>query len=306
MDPTELRKQLKTNPSLITITGKEPYFIKLAKDLVISHFTKADMRDYNLDFIPAIAGRAEVLSCLQQTPFDSSYRLCIMEKNATQYAGFRNSTTVILDLEGKLQNPHLKIDAGRLYGMKLRAFVKSQAKKLDIDLDPKSVAHFIATNGNDIHTLLNELSKLHLCGDHSNRSISLISSINTAKLNDLIVAVAVKSPSKALSTYHDLASSGSSDSQLFGFMVKQFAILGELITTSRKDKGMDDDAAFKTFDHKRLSAYVSSFDVTYLSKVILLLAKHEMDVKVGRIPFHVLMLALVRRDFTPLAKFVEY
>lgn len=297
MDVKQLRKDLKLYPRLISLVGTESVFIEQAKDEIIKNFINKGTEDFNINFISSESDK-EIVTLLQEMPFDSDFKVVFMN-NAHKFQNKSAKTTVLVSLDNSLNKPHLVIDCKKLYGRSLRAYVSSKAKQLNLDFDKEDVAKFVELNGNDLRVLDNELFKVHLLGQKSFKILKDLSASNlTSKLDDIAKALATKNIYLALNSYEELVDLGSSPSSIFGYIVYIFRSLLNVLWV-KDDKDLEDYDAKKFF---KLKQY---FDFEYIKKSLFYLGEVDFKVRSGLFPMSILILSLVRRDFSKLDDFIN-
>ena len=261
------------------------------------NFINKGTEDFNINFISSESDK-EIVTLLQEMPFDSDFKVVFMN-NAHKFQNKSAKTTVLVSLDNSLNKPHLVIDCKKLYGRSLRAYVSSKAKQLNLDFDKEDVAKFVELNGNDLRVLDNELFKVHLLGQKSFKILKDLSASNlTSKLDDIAKALATKNIYLALNSYEELVDLGSSPSSIFGYIVYIFRSLLNVLWV-KDDKDLEDYDAKKFF---KLKQY---FDFEYIKKSLFYLGEVDFKVRSGLFPMSILILSLVRRDFSKLDDFIN-
>ena len=235
MDLKELRKDLSLKPRFINLFGKEQYFKDQAVEQIIKTFVKSNSLDFNVSWIRD-EKFSDVTSILMQVPFDSDYRVVFITEDAERYSNYVGQFTVIVSLDNSLTKSSLSIDCSRIYGRRLKAFVKSRAKFYGVDLDTADVETFLKSSSNSLYFIDNELFKISLLDDISLKRIKDISESSfNMKLNHFFDAIVKKDSFKTFSTYYELTSNGYTDSQLLGFLAYNFKSLFYLLDVERLD-----------------------------------------------------------------------
>ena len=297
MDVKQLRKDLKLFPRLISVVGTESVFIEQAKEEIIKNFVNKGTEDFNVNFIGSESDK-EIAMLLQEMPFDSDFKVVFM-KEAKKFQNKAAKTTVLVSLDNTLDKPHLVIDCKKLYGRSLRAYVSSKAKQLNLDFDKEDVAKFVELNGNDLRVLENELFKVHLLGEKSFKVLKDLGATNlTSKLDDISKALATKNVYLALKSYEELVDLGSSPSSVFGYIVYIHKSLLNVLWV-KEDKDLED------YDLRKFFKLKQYFDFDFIKKSLFYLGKVDFQVRSGLFPMSVLILSLVKRDFTKLDLFIN-
>lgn len=297
MDLKQLRKDLKTTPRLISIVGSESVFIEQAKQEIIKHFITKDTEDFNLNIIAGESDK-EIMTFIQEMPFDSDFKVVFLS-NAKKFQTKAPQTTILVSLDNSIDKPHLVIDCKKLYGRSLKAYVSKKAKELGLELDKEDVSKFIEVNGNDLSIIENELLKVSLLGEKSFKIFKELGIANvTTKLDDISKALATKNTYQGLKAYTDLIDLGSSPSSIFGYIVYIYKQLLSVLF-------LKDNTDLEDFDLRKFFRIKHLFDFDYIQKALFYLGKVDFQVRSGLFPMPVLLISLIRRDFSKLEDFIN-
>ena len=172
-------------------------------------------------------------------------------------------------------------------------------KQLNLDFDKEDVAKFVELNGNDLRVLENELFKVHLLGEKSFKVLKDLGATNlTSKLDDISKALATKNVYLALKSYEELVDLGSSPSSVFGYIVYIYKSLLNVLWI-KEDKDLED------YDLRKFFKLKQYFDFDFIKKSLFYLGKVDFQVRSGLFPMPILILSLVKRDFTKLDLFIN-
>ena len=297
MDAKQLRKDLKLLPRFISITGTESIFIDQAIAEIIRNFVNKGTEDFNVNFISGESDK-EIVSLLQEMPFDSDFKVVFM-RDAKRFQTKSAKTTILVSLDNSLDKPHLTIDCKKLFGRSLRAYVNSRAKALGLEFDKEDVAKFVELNGNDLRVLENELFKVHLLGEKSFKVLKDLGATNlTSKLDDIAKALATKNVYQALRSYEELIDLGSSPSSIFGYIVYVYRSLLSVLW-------LKDNSDIEDYDLRKFFKIRQYFDFDFIKKSLFYLGRADFLVRSGAFPMPILIISLVRRDFSKIEDFLS-
>ena len=297
MDAKPLRKDLKLLPRFISITGTESIFIDQAIAEIIRNFVNKGTEDFNVNFISGESDK-EIVSLLQEMPFDSDFKVVFM-RESKRFQTKSAKTTILVSLDNSLDKPHLTIDCKKLFGRSLRAYVNSRAKALGLEFDKEDVAKFVELNGNDLRVLENELFKVHLLGEKSFKVLKDLGATNlTSKLDDIAKALATKNVYQALRSYEELVDLGSSPSSIFGYIVYVYRSLLSVLW-------LKDNSDIEDYDLRKFFKIRQYFDYDFIKKSLFYLGRSDFLVRSGAFPMPILIISLVRRDFSKIEDFLS-
>lgn len=299
MDLKELRKSLKSKPRLINILGTESVFRNQAIKEIISSFVPVGYEDFNVTMVDAETDK-EVFSLLVEAPFGSNFRLVF----TTACQKFQNSLSdysVLISLDNSIKNPHYTIDCSKLYGRKLKQYIKTAAKNLGLDFDAEDLTLFTQMHSNSLSLLDIELEKLSLVEEKSLKLIKELSKTSlNSRMDEFVKCALAKDISGAFSSIAVLKDYGVTDSQLFGFFVYSIRGIIRVHYSTTDIEEIEDSESRKFF---RLQ---NSFDFTQIAEVFTYLYKYENFIKYENASFELFVLCFIKKDYSIIRKFISH
>jgi len=277
MNPADLKKDLKSGPTLINFQGREEIFKRRAREIIIDKCIAKDTEDFNLTSISSDNPSSDEVMDLQQEPFDSEYKVVFFHgDDTTDVLKYKGPNTVLVSWKGKLPKPDLTVDCKRLFGNRLKTWLRVNAKSKGLELDKQDLGLIIETFGSDISVLLMQLDKLRLLdvaqGEHVR---SLTRDHQTFNVWDLISDIQNKKTGSAVDNLTSLRTSGLSDLQILGALFRQYRLL------ARQEVGFDLSSEVSEAESFRLGKIKGKFDQDKLIDILCRLTMVEWKIKSG-------------------------
>lgn len=164
MQPAELKKELRAKlPRRVGLVGREETLKAQALETIVATMVADGTRDYNLVYIDSERISRDTISELLQEPFASEFKVAVVRAGDPNLAAKHcGSHTVLVAWAGKLDKPEMEIDCKRLFGARLKTWIRSHGKSAGIALDKQDVDRLAQTFGSNLRELQNAVDKLGL------------------------------------------------------------------------------------------------------------------------------------------------
>jgi len=277
VNPAELKGALKAGPTLINFQGREEVFKQRSREIIISKCIEKDTEDFNLTSITNDNPSSDEITDLQQEPFDSEYKVVFFYgSDVTNVLKYRGPNTVLVSWKGRLPKPDLTVDCKRLFGNRLKTWLRVNAKSKGLNLDKQDLGLIIETFGSDISVLLSQLDKLRLLDIAQGEHVKILTRDHqTFNVWDLISDIQNKKTGSAVDNLTSLRTSGLSDLQILGALFRQYRLL------AKQEAGFDLSSEVSEAESFRLGKIKGKFDQDKLIDILCRLTTVEWKIKSG-------------------------
>lgn len=163
MNQADLKKALRLFPTTISILGKEDLLRDEAKAAILDVFAKdPDLRAFNVDTVEGQPNR-DSRAILAAEPVSAQFRLVWLDSpNPDAFLQFKPHNTVLVATAKPFKSSQLEIDCNRMYGQRLRAWVRAEAKRQKVELDKSDVEVLLEDGNTSLRSIRDAVEKISL------------------------------------------------------------------------------------------------------------------------------------------------
>jgi len=277
MNEKELRKDLRAGPTLINFSGREEVLKGRAKAVILKVLVPEDTITFNVIDILSEKLSSNDITELQQEPFGGDFKVVFFKgKDPKPCLRYKGHHTVLVAWNGGIPKAHVDVDCKRLYGARLKTWVRVNAQSRGIKLDVEDVSSIVDTFGNNMVVLSSQLDKLALLSEVSAESILQIRAGHVnANIWKFMDAIKGGIPGKALDQLQTLRQSGLQELQILRQLVRQFRLL------LRQASGIDLSNEISEAEASSLAKFQGQTDFNHLFKLFVKITRVEWKIKEG-------------------------